>query len=112
MTQPIDDPAPPFGRLIPRQFRLLPMAAIHQGASPDDLMVYELINENGGQVVRARKVSLGGVYNNQVEVVASGSRVQAGSRIVVSTAERLSDGMSVRAIQDNTDSAAALAEAK
>jgi hypothetical protein len=91
---------------------LLPMAAIHQGASPDELMVYELLDENGRQVVKARKVELGGVYNNQVEVVAAGSRVQAGSKIVTTTGERLTDGIAVRLMQDNTDSAATLTEAK
>jgi hypothetical protein len=63
--------------------------------------------------VRTRKVALGGVFNNQVEIVSKGSDVQAGSNIVVSTAERLADGLPVRVMQDNnTDSAATLAEAK
>ena len=75
-------------------------------------MVYELVVESNREVVRARKVSLGGVYNNQVEVLPDGSQVQAASKIVVTTAERLSDGMAVRLVQDNTDSAATLAEAK
>jgi hypothetical protein len=75
-------------------------------------MVYELVEENGRQVVRARKVSLGGVYNNQVEIVPNGSEVQAGAKVVVTTAERLTDGMVVRAVDDETDSAATLAEAK
>ena len=75
-------------------------------------MVYEQVAESGREVVRARKVSLGGVYNNQVEVLPDGSDVQAGSKIVVTTAERLADGMAVRLMQDNTDSAATLAEAK
>ena len=63
-------------------------------------------------MVRARKVALGGVYNNEVEVVANGSDVRAGSRIVMTTAERLTDGMTVRVMQDNTNSAEALTEAK
>ena len=57
-------------------------------------------------------VSLGGVYNNQVEVLPDSSQVQVGSKIVITTAERLADGMAVQLIQDNTDSAATLAEAK
>lgn len=97
------------GGQLDRKVILLPMAAIHQGASPDELMVYELAVESGREVVRARKVSLGGVYNNQVEVLADGSDVQAGSKIVVTTAERLADGMAVRMLQNNTDSAATLA---
>jgi RND family efflux transporter MFP subunit len=93
------------GAQLDRTVMLLPMAAIHQGASHDQLMVYEEVVENGRDLVRVRNVSLGGVYNNQVEVVAGGSDVHAGSRIVVTTAERLSDGMPVRVIQDNnTDS--------
>jgi hypothetical protein len=98
----------PVGAQLDRKVILLPMAAIHQGASPNDLIVYELLDD----VVRARKVSLGGVYNNEVEVVPAGSEVKAGSKIVVSTAERLTDGIRVRAMQDSIDSAAALAEAK
>ena len=100
------------GGQLDRKVTLLPMAAIHQGASPDELMVYELVAENGRDVVRASKVALGGVYNNQVEIVPTGSEVQAGSKVVVSTAERLADGVAVRVIQDNTDTAATLAEAK
>ncbi|MGA2498231.1 MAG: efflux RND transporter periplasmic adaptor subunit [Tepidisphaeraceae bacterium] len=100
------------GGQLDHKVMLLPMAAIHQGASPDELMVYELLDENGRQVVKARKVALGGVYNNQVEVVAAGSKVQAGSKIVTTTGERLTDGITVRLMQNNTDSAATPAEAK
>jgi hypothetical protein len=89
---------------------LLPMAAIHQGRSPDDLVVYEMVVESGRDVVRTRKVALGGIYNNQVEVLPAGSEVKAGSKIVVSTAERLTDGITVRAMQDISNNA--LAEAK
>jgi multidrug efflux pump subunit AcrA (membrane-fusion protein) len=98
------------GAQLDRKVMLLPMAAIHQGGSPDELMVYEETVENGRALVRARKVSLGGVYDNEVEVVPTGSDVHAGSRIVVTTAERLTDGTIVRVMQDNTDSAAALTE--
>lgn len=80
-----------------REVMLLPMSAIHQGRSPHDLIVYEVTSEAGGRdVVRQRTVALGGIYNNQVEVLPTGSDVRAGSRIVVSTAERLADGVSVR----------------
>ena len=90
---------------------LLPMAAIHPAASPNQLMVYELVDENGRQVVRARKVALGGVFNNQVEIVLAGSDVRAGSKVVVTTSERLGDGMLVRVVPESSD-AATLAEAK
>jgi RND family efflux transporter MFP subunit len=93
-----------------RDVMLLPMAAIHQGRSPGDLVVYEMVVENGRDVVRPRKVALGGIYNNQVEVLPTGSDVKVGSKIVVSTAERLTDGITVRAMQDVSNNA--LAEAK
>jgi multidrug efflux system membrane fusion protein len=98
------------GAQLDRKVMLLPMAAIHQGASPDELMAYEEVVENGRALARARRVSLGGVYNNEVEVVPTGSDVHAGSRIVVTTAERLTDGATVREMQDITGSAAALTE--
>ena len=96
-----------------RKVMLLPMAAIHQGRSPEELVVYEAAGEDGGDhdVVRRRKVALGGVYNNQVEVLPAGSEVRAGSKVVVSTAERLTDGISVRLIQEHTGPADTLAEA-
>lgn len=101
------------GRQLDQKVALLPMAAIHQGKSPDELMVYELVNEGGQDVVRQRKVALGGVYNNQVAVVPAGSEVHVGSKVVVTTAERLTDGLPVRLMQDNdTESAATLAEAQ
>lgn len=97
------------GAQLDHQVMLLPMAAIHEGASANDLIVYELVDENGRQVVRARKVSLGGVYNNEVEVIAAGSDVHAGSKIVVSTAERLTDGIAVHAVHGGADSGNTLA---
>jgi RND family efflux transporter MFP subunit len=91
---------------------LLPMAAIHQGQSPDELMVYEVVNENGRDLVKARRVALGGIYNNQVEVLPDGSDVHAGSKVVLTTAERLTDGAVVRVVRDSPDSAEGLSEVK
>jgi RND family efflux transporter MFP subunit len=95
-----------------RSVTLLPMAAIHRGRTSDELIVYEAAAENGHEVVRARKVALGAVYNNQVEVVPARSEVRAGSRIVLTTAERLTDGATVRVIPEGDHSTAMLPEAK
>lgn len=100
------------GDQLDRKVMLVPMATIHQGRSADELMVYEVVVENGREIVRARKVTLGGVYNNQVEIVPAASEVQAGSKVVVTTAERLTDGTFVRMIRENTDSAATPREAQ
>ena len=59
---------------------LLPMAAIHRGRTADELVVYEAVTEDNQEVVRMRKVALDGIYNNQVEVLPSGSEVQAGCK--------------------------------
>ena len=75
------------GGQLDHKMMLLPMAAIHQGASPDELIIYELGSEHDRDAVKVRKVALGGVYNNEVEIVPAGGEVQAGSKIVVSTAE-------------------------
>jgi hypothetical protein len=75
-------------------------------------MVYEVVGENGRDVVRVRKVALGGIYNNQVEVLPDGSEVHAGSKVVVTTAERLTDGAFVRVMEDNSASSDAESEGK
>lgn len=98
------------GAPLDRKVMLLPMAAIHQGTSPEDLVVYEAVEEGGQWIARVRRVSLGGVYNNAVEILPAGSEVQAGSLIVVTTAERLADGLPVRVLEDNSDAAAMAAE--
>jgi len=95
-----------------RRVMLLPMAAIHRGRSADELIVYEAVTEDGHEVVRARKVALGGVYDNQVEVVLAGSELRQGSRVVVTTAERLTDGAHVRVLRESNLSPATLSEAK
>lgn len=95
-----------------RRVTLLPMAAVHRGSSPGELMVYEAIMENDREIVKAKKVSLGGVYNNQVEVLTDSSEVGPGARIVVTTAERLTDGLAVSVTKYNPTSVATLPEAK
>jgi RND family efflux transporter MFP subunit len=89
-----------------RRITLLPMAAIHRGRTADDLVVYEIVTANGHEAVRMRKVALGGIYNNQVEVLREGSEVRPGTRVVVSTAERLADGVAVYIVQDKPATAA------
>jgi RND family efflux transporter MFP subunit len=96
------------GASLDRQAILLPMTAIHQRGRGEALMVYEVVSEGGHATVRARKVSLGGVFNNQVEVLVSNSDVRPDARIAVSTSERLADGMPVRVLTESTDAAAAL----
>ncbi|GMV25555.1 MAG: hypothetical protein AMXMBFR58_15860 [Phycisphaerae bacterium] len=88
------------GATLDREAMLLPMTAIHQGRMAGDLMVYEVVTETGQDVVRARRVALGGVFNSQVEVVTEGSEVRPGSNIAVSTSERLSDGARVRVMRE------------
>jgi RND family efflux transporter MFP subunit len=95
-----------------RKVMLLPMAAIHQGSAPDALTVYEAVRAGERETVHARKVALGGVYNNEVEILPGRSEVTAGTRVVVSTAERLNDGATIHTLQDNPKTAAMLPEAK
>jgi RND family efflux transporter MFP subunit len=95
-----------------RRAMLLPMAAVHRGRSLDELIVYEAVAENGGEVARARLVAVGGVYDNQVEVVPAGSELREGSQAIVTTAERLCDGALVRVIRESRSSPATLLEAR
>jgi RND family efflux transporter MFP subunit len=90
---------------------LLPMSAIHQGAGPEELTVYEVVTEGDHDVVHMRKVALGGVYNNAIEVLPDGSEVKQGARVVLTTAERLSEGAVVRIVKDSTTAPASRPEA-
>jgi RND family efflux transporter MFP subunit len=100
------------GAALDRTAMLLPMTAIHEGRTRDELVVYEVVSENGHEVTRTRRVSLGGVYNNQIEVLSQGSDVRPGSRVAVTTSERLTDGSIVRVMPESTGSAMALREVK
>jgi hypothetical protein len=53
---------------------MLPMSAIHRGRTADELIVYEVVTENSREVVRMRKVALGDIYNNQVEILPTAAR--------------------------------------
>lgn len=95
-----------------RRVMLLPMAAVHRGSSASELSVFEVVSENGHDVARARRVALGGVYDNQVEVVPDGSEVLQGSQVVVTTAERLFDGALVQVLREGDVPAAARSEGR
>jgi multidrug efflux system membrane fusion protein len=100
------------GAALDREALLLPMTAIHLGCRDDELMVYEVVAENGRDVARARRVHVGGVFDNDIEVEPQGSDVRVGARVVVTTSERLSDGLRVRILPEITELAAKLPEAK
>lgn len=95
-----------------RSVLLLPMAAVHRGRSDGELMVYEAVVERGREVVRARAVTPGDVHDNQIEILPDGSEVGPGSRVVVTTAERLTDGLPVRVVGDGPGTAATPGGAK
>lgn len=100
------------GAQLDRVAMLLPMTAIHQGRFDNQLIVYEVVSENGCDVVRLRNVALGGVYNNQVEVLPQGSDVRSGSRIAVTTSERLTDGTLVRVLPESITTETLMPEAR
>jgi multidrug efflux system membrane fusion protein len=100
------------GTQFDRHVTLLPMTAIHRARSTDELSVYEVVDESGRDVVRARRVALGGVYDSQVEVVPAGSKLREGSEVVVTTAEKLTDGTLVRVMRESNGQSAMLTEAR
>lgn len=97
---------------LDRKAMLLPLTAIHQGRTKGDLMVYEVVSENGRDVARTRSVAVGGVFDNDIEVQPQASDLRAGARVAVSTGERLTDGIAVRVMPATNDPAAKLPEAK
>lgn len=95
-----------------RKAMLLPMTAIHQGRAKGELMVYEVVAENGRDVARARSVAVGGVFDNDIELRPQGTDLRPGARVAVSTGERLTDGIAVRVMSATNDPAAKLPEAQ
>lgn len=91
---------------------LLPMTAIHEGRSIEDLFAYEVVAENGRDVVRARRVAVGAVYDNQVEILPKTSELRPGSRIAVTTSERLVDGVLVQVMDEIRNPGATRPEAQ
>ncbi|MBX3463287.1 MAG: efflux RND transporter periplasmic adaptor subunit [Planctomycetes bacterium] len=81
-----------------REALLLPMSAIHDGGPAGGFVVYEVVEAHGDTYAMRRPVAVGSCYDNQIEVITEGSGVGPGSRIVVTTSERLSDGLLVRVL--------------
>lgn len=76
---------------------LVPMTAIQRGETPQDLIVYAVVDENGQKVARKRRVKLDGIYDNRIRLIEDkSSEVGVGDPIVVTGAFRLVDGQAVR----------------
>lgn len=78
---------------------LVPMTAVQRGAQPGDMIVYVLSGPGPEARVAARRVKLGGLYNNQVELLA-GSEVVEGNVIVATGGSLVSDGQTVRVVPE------------
>lgn len=75
---------------------LVPLTAIQAGTTADEFAVFCVVhNDDAGTTVERRRVSLGGVYNNQVQL-KSESAVSPGDEIVITNAWRLTPGAQVR----------------
>ncbi len=82
-----------------QELRLVPMAAIQQGTAQEELVTYVVVEEDGRQVARRRRVQLGAIYDNRIEIALSpATEVHDGDAIVASGAARLTDGQEVRVL--------------
>jgi RND family efflux transporter MFP subunit len=86
-----------------KQAVLAPMTAIQRGEKPGEMAVFKVEMDNGKACVRRRKVNLGGLYNNQVELLTAGSEVKVGDRVVVTGAWRLDEGKAVRLLEEGEE---------
>jgi RND family efflux transporter MFP subunit len=78
---------------------LLPMTAIGRGENPEEMTVFTIVEEDGRKIARRRRVELGGVYDNRIRLLESGSKIGAGQMIVVTGAFRLTEGQEVRVLE-------------
>jgi RND family efflux transporter MFP subunit len=80
---------------------LLPLAAVQRGASPQDCVVYEVVEEGGRRLARRRRVECDGIADNRVRIkTGGGTEIQERSQIVVAGASRLRDGDRVNVLND------------
>jgi len=78
---------------------LLPLTAIHRGLRPDEYLVYTVVSERGMKVARQRRVKLGGIADNRIQLLpGSESQVGPGDAVVVAGSFRLTEGQPVRVI--------------
>lgn len=85
-----------------RRATLLPLTAVQRGDAPGETAVFVVEGEGGRRIARRRRIELGGVCDNQVEVLAEGSEARPGDTVVVTNAWRLDDGREV-AVLGTTD---------
>jgi RND family efflux transporter MFP subunit len=79
---------------------LVPLASIVRGADRDDVAVYTVAEAGGRTTVRKRRVALGPVFDNRVQLLeGSPSEVRVGDRIIVNGAFRVTDGQTVRTLE-------------
>ncbi|MEI8374413.1 MAG: efflux RND transporter periplasmic adaptor subunit [Planctomycetota bacterium] len=78
---------------------LLPMTAIGRGETPAEMTVFVIFEEDGRKVARRCRVELGGVYDNRIRLIETGSKVIEGQMIVVTGAFRLTEGQEVRPLE-------------
>jgi RND family efflux transporter MFP subunit len=71
---------------------LLPLAAVQRGASSQDCVVYEVVDEDGRRVARKRRIECDGIADNRVRIKTGSGEIRERSRIVVAGASRLRDG--------------------
>jgi RND family efflux transporter MFP subunit len=82
------------------EMMLLPLTAIVRGAADNDVAVYVVAQEQGHPAARKRRVQLGAVYDNRIQLLeGAGSQVRAGDQIIVHGAFRVSDGQAVRLLE-------------
>jgi multidrug efflux system membrane fusion protein len=85
-----------------REAVLLPMTAVQPGTQPGQTIAYLIEEAAGRALARSRPIELGGVYNNQIEILLGSSDVQLGDRVVVTGASRLHDGAVVRVVPEDS----------
>jgi len=88
-----------------RQVVLVPMTAVQHGEGDEGFTLFTVVTEDGRQVARRRRVQLGGVYDNRIQVIDADGRseVRCGDTVVVTGAFRLTDGQEVRVLDTADD---------
>jgi RND family efflux transporter MFP subunit len=78
---------------------LVPLTTVHRGDRPGEGYAYTVVEEDGCQIARQRRIVFDGVYDNRLRIVEGDrSQVRIGDPIVVAGSFRLAEGLAVRVV--------------
>jgi multidrug efflux pump subunit AcrA (membrane-fusion protein) len=78
---------------------LLPLTAVAQGLSSQEMTVFRVEDEGGRSIIRQIPIAFDDVLDNKIAVRISEAGLKAGDRVVATGVHRLREGQAVRVVE-------------